>query len=66
MTDRILQGLCGDGSKLFAGVDAASRYVSPQVCTFKFTACLAPYRSEEAARDALTAAGAEKIEEVGR
>jgi hypothetical protein len=56
---------CPEGPR-FACVDPAARYTAPQVCQFKFSATLAPYPSEEAARAALVAAGAERIEEVRR
>jgi hypothetical protein len=51
----------GPEGRLFAGVDPEARYTSPRVCTFKFSATLCPYPSEEDARAALAAAGATVI-----
>ena len=61
----MLQGQAPDGF-LFACVDPDSRYCQPQVCAFKFSASLAPFTSEEAARAALNSAGAVIIKEAGR
>jgi hypothetical protein len=66
MSTRILQGAASDGSPRFAAIDPASRYVSPQVCRFRFSAALAPFLSDEAARAALVEAGCSNIEEARR
>lgn len=65
-TTAMLQGELPSGEILFACVDPSSRYTPPQVCQFRFTAALAPYPSDEAARAALEAAGASLIVEVGK
>ncbi|HZG10155.1 MAG TPA: hypothetical protein VEZ70_14360 [Allosphingosinicella sp.] len=50
--------------RLVACVDEAATYVSAQVCEFKFSATLAPFKSEADARAALEAAGANMGEAI--
>lgn len=59
----MLVGKLGDEYR-FAFVDEAARYCAGQVCKFKFSATLAPYKSEDAARAALEAEGAADVGEA--
>jgi hypothetical protein len=62
----LLTGTMADGMPAYAYVDPTSCYSAPQVCRFRFSATLAPYRTPEAAREALEAAGAANIVEAAR
>lgn len=64
MSARFLTGRLPDGSTAWASIDEASLCTSPLVAERRFPAFLAPFLSEQAARDALTAAGAEEIQFV--
>jgi hypothetical protein len=47
---------------LWVAVDPKVNFLEPQITESRFAAYLAPYTSEEAAREALIAAGAVNIE----
>ena len=50
-------GKLPEGALLWAAVDANVNYLEPRTAETRFAAYLAPYRNEEAARQALLAAG---------
>ena len=51
---------------LWASIDPNVNYLEPRITEGRFAAYLAPFRSEEAARAALSEAGATHIEAEGR
>jgi len=51
---------------LWAAIDANVHYLEPQVTETRFAAYLAPFTDEQAARSALTAAGAKHVEAEAR
>ena len=59
---RFLIGKLPDGGLAWAAVDPNAHHLQPRVGERRFTAYLAPYPTEEAARQALVAAGAVDIE----
>ena len=59
---RFLVGRHPDRGLLWASVDANVNYLEPRLTEGRFAAYLAPFTSEDAARAALIAAGAEHIE----
>jgi hypothetical protein len=62
-----LTGRHPDRGLLWASVDPNVNYLEPHITEGRFAAYLAPYRSEDAAREALGEAGATHIEaEAGR
>lgn len=63
---RTLQGEKPSGEMFFAAWDSSAHHVSGQVCRFRFSATLAPYSTEDAARAALDAEGCDVVVEVGR
>lgn len=56
----------GPEGKLFACVDPSARYSSPQVCRFRFSATLAPFRNVESAVAAIEKAGGEGLKGADR
>jgi hypothetical protein len=64
---KFLIGKHPDRGLLWASVDPNVNYLEPRITEGRFAAYLAPYRSEDAAREALLGAGATHIEaEAGR
>lgn len=59
---RFLIGSLPDGSERWAAIDAAAHHLQPRIAERRGGAYLAPYPNEEAARRALIAAGAERIQ----
>jgi hypothetical protein len=51
-----------DRGLLWASIDPSARFLAAEIAQQRFAAYLAPFTSEDAARAALTAAGAERIE----
>ena len=65
MADRILMA-DGPAGALYAAIAPVSEYIQGRVSDYRLTAVLAPYRSEDEARAALVAAGAENVREWTR
>lgn len=63
---RFLIGRSTDGSTLWTAIDGNAHHLESRVEAQRFAAYLAPFQTEESARQALLAAGAEHIEAEGR
>jgi hypothetical protein len=59
---RFLIGRHPERGLMWAAIDCNVNYLEPRITETRFAAYLAPFRSEDDARDALIAAGAEHIE----
>lgn len=58
---RFLVGKLPDGSERWAAIDPSARFLKASIGERRFQAYMAPFTSEEAAREALTVAGADNI-----
>lgn len=65
MSARFFIGELADGSTIWAAADPDSRCPAPAVASRRFPAFLTPFQTDQAAREALTAAGAVDTEFVG-
>jgi hypothetical protein len=59
---KFLTGHHAERGLLWASIDSNVHYLKPQVAETRFAGYLAPFTSEDAAREALIAAGAMNIE----
>lgn len=59
---QVIEGKRPDGSKLFASIDPAARYVTSRVAEIRFAALLTPFPALAEAQAALLDAGAEPLD----